>query len=505
MIANISMAKSLKSNDKLEFQEQFNPRLISALYKNFKDANSAILELIDNAIDDRIPGRLLVITIEVHGSRITVINKGGKGMGPRELEAFFIWGLSEKRGKLGRYGQGGKAAMGYLGKSWRISATKAGENEEYVIEEKDWDDRSGGMKRYVPVIEPARLIEDGVVQIDVWNLKKRIHKKDLAKELSNVYRPLIQSEQVRIIVNGKRLTPLPIPLEMPEEQFSFNIEEGKSVSGWLSILESGSSMRGGVRCYEYGRLIADKEFFGQKGPSYKESLDRLIGELYIDFEIPLVMNKTDFDRDSKDWKKIQYEMQIILEPYIEILLEEKERDLPTEKEKKAVEHAGDIWKDFLKYLQYQQKVGSLPGLSIDVGQKPPIKVGKDIRESQQVETEIIEKRQYSPATPPPIDKIGKRKRTGGYLRPVPKSLPEPVRYQIDEENGEKIILINTRFPSYKLRKNQLRLYVWETMICEYAKAEDAESQTVNEYIEDMNEMLRKLGIFIKTKNIKISS
>ena len=426
-------------------------------------------------------------------------------MGPEELEAFFIWGLSRKRGKLGRYGQGGKAAMGYLGKSWRISATKAGEHNEYVIEEEDWDDRSGGMKLYTPSIQSARLIEDGVVQIDIWNLKKKIVKKELAKELSNVYRPLIQSEEVRIIINGKRLTPLSIPLEMPEDQFSFSVGEGKSVSGWLSVLESGSSMRGGVRCYEYGRLISDKEFFGQKGPSYKESLDRLIGELYIDFEIPLVMNKTDFDRDSKDWKKIQYEMQIRLEPYIEILLEEKERDLPTEKEKKAVERAGDTWKDFLKYLQYQQKVGSLPGLPIDVGQKPPVKIAEDIEEIQQVEAEVIEKRQYSPATPPPIEKMGKRKRTGGYLRPVPKPLPEPVRYQIDEENGERIILINTRFPSYKLRKNQLPLYTWETLICEYAKAEDLESQTVGEYIEDMNEMLGKLGIFIKTKNIKISS
>ena len=119
MMLNVLSQQTPKSSRKLEFREQFSPRLISALYKNFKDANSAILELIDNAIDDRIPGKLFVITVEVHGNKITIINKGGKGMGPRELEVFFIWGQSKKRGKLGRYGQGGKAAMGYLGKSWK--------------------------------------------------------------------------------------------------------------------------------------------------------------------------------------------------------------------------------------------------------------------------------------------------------------------------------------------------------------------------------------------------
>src|SRR3989338_429793 len=503
MMLNVLSQQTPKSSRKLEFREQFSPRLISALYKNFKDANSAILELIENAIDDRIPGKLFVITVEVHGNKITIINKGGKGMGPRELEVFFIWGQSKKRGKLGRYGQGGKAAMGYLGKSWKISTTKAGDKNEYIIEEKNWDDRSGGMKRYIPLVIPARLIEDGVVQIDIWNLKKKIHKKELAIELSNVYRPLIQSEEVRIIVNGKRLMPFPIPLYWPEDKISFKVNGKNNIYGWLSILEAGSSIRGGVRCYEYGRLISDKEFFGQKGPTYKKSLDSLIGELYIDFEIPLLMNKTDFDRDSESWKKIKHEMQILLEPYIQSLLDTPERDLPSEKEIKAVEDAGNTWKEFLKYLLYQQKEGTLPGLPIDIGQKPPTPRKENRNDTEQEEMKIIEKSQYNPATPPPLDKIGARKRTGGYLRPIPKPLPETDRYQIGEENGEKVIFINTRFPIYKLRRNQLHLYTCETLVCEYAKSEDTESQTVKEYIEDMNEMLKNLGIFIKTKKIKI--
>ena len=77
MMSNFSSKQPVSNGGKLEFKEQFDPDLISALYKNFKDANSAILELIDNAIDDRIPGVLFVTSVEVHGNKLAVINKGG--------------------------------------------------------------------------------------------------------------------------------------------------------------------------------------------------------------------------------------------------------------------------------------------------------------------------------------------------------------------------------------------------------------------------------------------
>ncbi len=504
MITKFSFDEPPIKSNKIEFQEKFDPHLISGLYKNFKDPSTAILELIDNAIDDRIPGKVLVITIDIHGRKISVINKGGKGMGPTELRTFFTWGQSDKKGKLGRYGQGGKAAMGYLGKSWRISSTKAGEKDEYIFEEDDWDDRSSGMKSYKPIIQPARLIEDGVVQIDIWNLKKKIHKPELAGELSAVYRPLIKSEDIRIIINGKRIAPSTMHLEMSEDNFSFNLGRSINVSGWLSILVPGDKLRGGIRCYEYGRLISEKEFFGPKDPTYKESLNRLIGEMYIDFELPLLMNKTDFDRGSDEWGKIKEEMQTKLEPYIEVLLEDPDKDVPTEKEKKSIVYAGDVWKQFLNYLNYYQKEGNLPGLPIDIGQKPPERRENNTPKTEITHEEKEERKPYIPATPPPLDKVGKRKRTGSYLKPVLKPLHETIRYEIGKEDGEKVIFINTRFSGFKLRKNQLPLYTWETQIVEYAKAEDTSEQSVEEYIEEMNDMLKALGDFIKSKKIKIN-
>ena len=55
---------------------------------------------------------------------------GGTGMGPRELEREYLrWGGSSKRAgeRIGRYGQGGKAAIGHLGSRFAITASRAGE------------------------------------------------------------------------------------------------------------------------------------------------------------------------------------------------------------------------------------------------------------------------------------------------------------------------------------------------------------------------------------------
>ncbi len=493
----------LQDLEDLEFQEKFNPALISALYSNFKDPIQAILEIVDNAVDDIIIGKPMVITVDIHNDKITIVDKGGSGMGSKELDAFFTWGLSEKRGKLGRYGQGGKAAMGYLGKSWQIRSTRARDEIEYTVEELNWDDREGGLKKYKPKVGKTVFVEDGIVQIDIWNLKRKVNKNELKRVLGTVYRPLLRSGKIKIYSNGEVL-PEDLPLEMSEEHLELELRNGNQITGWLSLSESGSKVKGGVRCYAFGRLIVANEFFGQKDPGFKESLDRLIGELYINIEeLPLLMNKSDFDRGSPIWEEVKEKIYRKMEPYIQLLLEEKEKDIPTEKEQQTANYSGDVWAQFLRYLQNTQKEGSMPGLPITYGQKPP--ESKTIINQNNIRQSMQQKREaYEPATPPPLEHIGKRKRTGAFPKPIIHPLPEYLRYQLAEDNGVKVIKINNKFSSYRLRRNQLPLYIWETLALEYAKAEDASTQTVNEYINEMNNLLKELGDFIRTKEIKIN-
>lgn len=486
----------------LEFKERFDPGLISALYQNFKDPIQAILELVDNCVDDLIEGRKMYITVDTERDAICIVNKGGTGMGPKELDSFFAWGLSSKRGKLGRYGQGGKAAMGYLGKSWKIRSTRVNDNKEYIIEEKNWDDRAGGLKKYKPTIQKSQFPEEGVVQIDIRKLKKKINKNELRRTLSKVYRPLVEFERVEMYSNGK-VAPQEIPLDMPKEYFGESLSNGEKIAGWISLLEKGSKLRGGVRCYIFGRLVTEREFFGQKDPTYKESLDRLIGELYIDSDnLPLLMNKSDVDRASTLWKEVEKIMFKKLDPYIKLLLEEKEKDIPTEKEKKVAEYAGKIWADFMKSLKREHYGGALPGLPYDYGQKQPEASRQPTLVDKKVNLEKERREPYDPATPPPPGAIGKRRRTLSYLKPVPKPLHASARYVEGKINGNKVIFINTRYPLYKIRKHQLPLYIWETLAFEYAKHDDFENQQAESYLGEVNSLLYELGVYIRKKKIK---
>lgn len=343
------------------------------------------------------------------------------------------------------------------------------------------------------------------MQIDIRKLKRKINKNELQRQLSLFYRPLLLSGQLRIFSSGE-VIPQSFSLDLPEDAFEFVLANGHKTKGWLGVLERGCKLRGGIRCYAFGRLITENEYFKQKDFRFKESLDRLIGEIYIESEdLPLTMNKSDFDRGSPLWHEIEAFMYAKMQPYIDLLLEEKDKDLPSEKEQKVVQYAGDVWSEFLRYLRHEQKQGSLPGLPIDFGQKPPElseNREKQINNHKQQEQKDVH---YQPATPPPFEHIGKRRRTGAFPKPVLHPLPEVVRYQLAEENGVKVIKINTRFPAYKLRKNQLTLYIWETLILEYAKTEDSSIQSVDDYIEEMNSLLLNLAVFIRTKGIKIAN
>src|SRR5260370_7298355 len=85
------------------------------------------MELVDNAIGSRIKGRQREVLLQVHPSYLVIETRSGEGMGPAELEGNYLrWGGSPKRGRklLGQYGQGGKAAIGHLGTTFTVEASR---------------------------------------------------------------------------------------------------------------------------------------------------------------------------------------------------------------------------------------------------------------------------------------------------------------------------------------------------------------------------------------------
>ena len=66
-------------------------------------------------------------------------------MGPKELEREYLrWGASRKRAgdSIGRYGQGGKAAIGHLGARFEILASRAGDAGAHGFADDEYRDRT---------------------------------------------------------------------------------------------------------------------------------------------------------------------------------------------------------------------------------------------------------------------------------------------------------------------------------------------------------------------------
>jgi len=420
-------------------------------------------------------------------------------MGLKELQDFLKWGRSSKRGKLGRYGQGGKAAMGYLGNSWELSTSKLGDEKTFIIEEDDWRNRMKGKKKYKPkIFEGMTPKEEGKVTIEIRNLSRKINEKKLREALSDFYRMLLEEDKIRIEINKDPIKSLEIPLS-EKEKFT-EVIDSKKFHGWIGLLKPNVSFRGGMRCCVLGRKVTENEYFGHPDYTWKASLNRLMGEINADF-LELNLNKTGFDTDSWGWKRITEKMFTRMQPYVDFLLNEKEEEEVTEDEKKRHKEASKVWNDFMKEYLKEGKKPTEEIKGLDRGQKPS---KKNELAKEKGETEAS-RGKYEPATSPPEIAIGKRKRLKRFLgiEAQPGIIPDSTtRSEIQKRDGKEIIIVNKVFPAFKKRKGD-SLYIWETIAIECAKPEKEEEMDYSEYIKEMNKIFSSFCVYLEKNKIRI--
>lgn len=288
-------------------------RTIEALMSNYPGSLPAVLELVDNAVDDRIPGKLLTVNIFVSKDEISIRNIGGEGLGLEGLKDFFKWGISEKgSGRIGRYGVGGKGAMGYLGRSMEVTCSEPGSDIEYQVTDTAWEQKIGRDRVEHEWIKKPSVAPEGYFKVRVWHLKRNINHRVLAEKLGDIYRPLLmddsvsgQERAVHILIGSQEVKPMPMNylLDNPDlrpklYQIGTPFGEIKLAAG---IVAPDIRIKPGFRCYFGGRLISDAEFFGFPTPDRLRQAQKLIGEAHLDF-VPVTANKSDFDRGSIEWE-----------------------------------------------------------------------------------------------------------------------------------------------------------------------------------------------------------
>lgn len=191
-------------------KEEVSTRAIEALMANYRDAQQAFLELIDNAVDNRIEGQSLLIRIRATKDELSVFNQGGRGLDFEGLENFFVWGYSEKTiGQIGFYGVGGKAAMGYLGRSMEVICSPQGSDVQFRVHDPSWESRKEGQWKQFETEESKTNIQNGYFRVRISNLKGGgVNAAALGIKLGDIYRPLLLDGSVTVSLIHKRIPPL---------------------------------------------------------------------------------------------------------------------------------------------------------------------------------------------------------------------------------------------------------------------------------------------------------
>ncbi len=488
-------------------RERIDPRLTASLFANYRSAIDALLELVDNAVDSRVSGRALRVDLVVRPDSIVLTVIGGTGMGPAELERDYLrWGASRKRAgdRIGRYGQGGKAAIGHLGNRFVVTASRAGDERAITFEDPAYRDRAK-LRVYELHDRLKPVAADlGYVRIEVGEVDRKVDLRRLPGRLAEVYRPLLEAETLLLTVN--RAPVVAAPWALAERHDAAVRAGGRIVRGWYGLLPDPAppSVEPGVRIYHLGRLIGSPEWFGHPGPALHPGMNRLVGEVELP-HVPVTMNKSDVDRDSPEWVAVETRLHALLVPVVRRLA----REGGLEVEPGALRTADQVRRILARALRLLESgklfeseagtgAGEGPGgqLTLEAAQpadKPGAGEPASETETETDEAEPADEAETDAETPEdepkPPPRAPRRTGTGsgrGVGEVVVRALDPRLRSALVVEDGIRRIVINSRYPLYEVRRGDL-WYQLETALREVCVT--IPEATVPEFERKVNELM----------------
>lgn len=490
-----------------KFQEEFSPRAVEAFMSNYRDAQQAFLDLVDNAVDNRVEGAPLLIRIRINKNELDVYNEGGRGLDLQGLAEYFKWGHSSKTTdphSIGFYGVGGKGAMGYLGRSMEIICSPRGQNIEYHAVDQNWETRSEEEKKEIDWESRRTSKTEGYFRARVTNIKKEVNARALVSKLGDIYRPLLLDGSVVMTVNNNRVEPINIKYMETDPQFrSQTLRVQTRFGDWVQIkvgiLEEAQNVRPGIRCYYRGRLIEDEQFFGHPTPAQMPQSSRLTGEVHLD-NVPVTPNKASFIRSSIEWEHSASRIRTVMTPWFEKLAK-----LKIEQSSQVENYEKELAKRVKRMLEHVFATSDIvskpmiPGESF--GRRPP-----NPRENPPT-TPTGRKGGPGPQegqTAPVMEAVvGQMKRWGAmYDWDVVAMGSNGKRSDVVEERNRQVLKINSDYPLYQVAKGAgdmaLEMYVGDTAIRKISEI-ITRGKSVEEYEQMVDNLARNLGAFFQNR------
>ena len=489
-------------------RERIDPRLTASLFANYRSATDALLEIVDNAVDSRVAGRPLQVDIAIRPGTIVVTAVGGTGMGPAELERDYLrWGASHKRAgdRIGRYGQGGKAAIGHLGDRFAIVASLAGDPAATGFEDDAYRDRA--KLRTYELRDRAKPVapELGYVRIEIGAVDRKVDARRVPGRLAEVYRPLLEAGNLELTVNRGPVKPS--GWETVERHDVAVRGGGRIVRGWYGLLSDPLpvSVEPGIRVYHLGRLIGAPDWFGHPGPAMHPALNRLVGEVELP-HVPVTMNKSDVDRDSPEWLGSEARLHRLLTPIVRRLMREEGSAV----EPGALRTADQVRRILARALRllesgklFESEVGTGgngPGGQLSLSDAP-----REETPADDIEDGVAAPHDAGEAADAAERRPRSPRQTGvgsgrGAAEVVVRALDPRLRSAMVIEGGIRRVVINSRYPLYEVRKGDL-WYQLETALREVCVT--IPEATVPEFERKVNElMLVSIGLTARRRRTR---
>lgn len=314
--------------------------LMPKLGKSGYSVPQAIAELVDNAIDARMEGVPLHITVKIGKNAISVADDG-LGMDRQEIQDAMVLGKSVKRNKLGEFGLGLKTSCTNLGRRFRVMTSKLGEPYEYAVEydEERWVSAAEHWKLQLGVKDANEASHFTIVEVTALNKHYPGVVDTVVRDLQQRFAPFIADDAVILKVNKKTCTPETFDLiDDTRTEFETFDGQGNRIYGWYGLLKQGSN-KGlyGFHTYRLGRMITtyDKIAIGEH-----PTISRIIGEIHLD-HVPVTHNKREFDRESALFRAAEQALRLEFQD----LLRQARQRASSDSITKAVRNELERWKD----------------------------------------------------------------------------------------------------------------------------------------------------------------
>lgn len=274
----------------------------------------AVAELIDNAIDARMPDQPVTVDVTYNAGEGWIrVDDDGIGMSRPKLSDALVLALSRKEDEdIGKFGLGLKTACTSLGDRFAITTACPDAHYAWVAEyDQEHFLMSGDWK--LPLKRRKKPFRHGTSIVIQSSRVYGTLQQSLERNLGWTFRHFLIDGLLTIRINGVEVGEATYDVD-PSSVMPFEGKvAGTQVRGWAGLLHK-SSQRGwyGFALIRRRRIVRRHEKLGfQAHPSTA----RVVGELHLD-DFDTNNLKTDFIRETEAWRELEAWVSKTIEPVL---------------------------------------------------------------------------------------------------------------------------------------------------------------------------------------------